>query len=94
MPSFKKKVTSILKDGTEPLIEGIKNFNNPKIEIETIAESRALTCIDCINFKIEPISFFRVIDVRIPEISKMYCFDCGCTLSYKLRQSNKICPKW
>lgn len=89
-----KKVVSVLDNGIEPIAEGVKNFNNPINEIETLAEGRALTCVDCVNYIIEPIESFRVTDIRIPELSEMFCDDCGCTLSYKLRQTKTKCPLW
>lgn len=88
------KGISILEFGIEPIAEGLKNFNSPIEEVETLAESRALTCLGCPNYQTEPIEFLRVSDIRIPELSEMFCDDCGCTLSYKLRQSINKCPLW
>lgn len=92
--SIGKKISTLVDVGTEPYFEGKHNFDNPIIEVETLAESRALTCLGCVNYKIEPIESFRVIDIRIPELSEMFCDDCGCTLSYKLRQSIDKCKIW
>lgn len=89
-----KKAVSIIENGIDPLAEGLNNFNNPIIEVETLAEERALTCIGCDNYQIEPIEFLRVIDIKIPELSEMFCDECGCTLSYKLRQSKTKCILW
>ena len=94
MQSFKKKVLSLIENGIEPLEEGFSNFRNPVLEIERLAINRMDTCVGCEFFKEEPISFLRVEDKSIPELSKMYCDDCGCTLSYKLRQSISKCNKW
>lgn len=94
MQSFKKKMVSLVTNGTEPLEEGLKNFRNPVLEIERLAENRMHECSGCEFFQTEPIEMFRVIDKRIPELSNMYCEECGCTLSYKLRQSIIKCKKW
>ena len=92
--SLGKKFSSLLENGTDGIFEGKENFDNPKIEVETLAEARAMTCVGCVNFKQEPIELFRVTDIRIPELSEMFCDDCGCTLSYKLRQSIIKCKLW
>lgn len=92
--SLIKKGKSIISNGIDPAIEGFNNFNNPTMYIETLAEARTLTCIGCDHFQKEPIESFRVIDVRIPELSEMFCNDCGCTSSYKLRQSISKCKLW
>ena len=82
--------------GLDPIVEGMNNFNNPLIEIETLAESRALACINCPIDKcqLEPIESLRVTDIRIPALTDMFCDLCGCTLSYKLRQSIDKCKLW
>jgi hypothetical protein len=89
-----KKINTLSKVGIDPFIEGKKNFDNPIIEIETLAQARALTCLSCDKFQKEPIEFLRVVDIRIPELSEMFCDDCGCTSSYKLRQSISKCKLW
>lgn len=94
MQSFKNKIVSLINNGIEPLEEGFKNFRNPVLEIELLAENRMNECSGCEFFQTEPIEMFRVIDERIPELSNMYCEDCGCTSSYKLRQSITKCKKW
>lgn len=94
MQSFKKKIVSLLEHGTEPLTEGLKNFSNPVEEIELLAKWRMLECMGCDFFKEEPIVFLQVNDEKIPELSKMFCDECGCTSSYKLRQSISKCKKW
>lgn len=89
-----KKAGSLLKHGLDPVAEGMRNFETPITEVETLAEQRALTCMGCPKFQTEPIESFRVIDERIPELSNMFCDACGCTTSYKLRQSLIVCPLW
>lgn len=94
MQSFKKKIVSLIEHGTDGLEEGMRNFKKPIPEVETLAESRKNTCVGCPFFINEPISFLRVTDERIPELSNTMCNECGCTLSYKLRQSINKCSKW
>lgn len=94
MRSFKKKIVSLVTNGLEPVEVGIHNFRNPVLEIERLAENRMHECSGCDFFQTEPISFLRVKDKRIPELSNMYCEECGCTSSYKLRQSIIKCNKW
>lgn len=89
-----KKAKSITANGLDPIVEGMGNFENINEAAEVLAEERAMTCISCPKFQIEPIESFRIIDERIPELSNMFCDACGCTSSYKLRQSLIICPLW
>lgn len=92
--SLFKKGKSIITSGIDPIIEAKNNFDNPIFEVETLAEARALTCLGCDHFQKEPIDFLRVVDIRIPELSEMFCDDCGCELPYKLRQSISKCKLW
>lgn len=94
MQSFKKKIVSLIEHGTDGLGEGMRNFKQPIAEIEAMAESRKNECIGCEFYTEEPIHFLRVEDKRIPELSNAMCGECGCTLSYKLRQSIDKCDKW
>lgn len=94
MQSFKKKIVSLVKNGIEPIEEGINNFNHPNIDVELLAKERKETCVVCSMFVDEPISFLRVKDKAIPELSNKMCYSCGCTVSYKLRQSLDKCDKW
>lgn len=89
-----KKLVSIVENGTDGVDEGMTNFKTANVEVETLAEARTLTCLSCDNFQPEPIDFFKVVDIRIPELSEMFCNECGCTSSYKLRQSINKCPLW
>ena len=94
MQSFKKKIVSLVSHGIDPYIEGKHNFENPTDEVEALAKERKEICIKCPMFKKEPIPIFGVKDKNIPELSNMFCDDCGCTLSYKTRQSIEKCNKW
>lgn len=94
MQSFKKKINTLLNVGIDPYKEGKRNFDNPIIEVEELAKLRLFDCINCPKFVDEPIDFLRVVDERIPELSNKMCDGCGCTLSYKLRQSIEKCELW
>lgn len=83
-----------MTNGLDPVEEGIRNFNNPLPDVEALANKRAAICEDCPLRVIEPIDFLRVSEDRIPTISEMMCDECGCTLSYKTRQSKTVCKKW
>lgn len=85
---------NIIRD-TKAVAIGIKNFNFPYKKAEELAVKRLENkCKGC-NFNIlEPIEELRVTDTRIPDLTNRTCGQCGCVLSYKLRQSVKKCSKW
>lgn len=92
--SILKKGVTIVKDGLEPYQVGKNNFELVNIEVEELAKKRADVCSGCRYFKKEPIPSLAVTDKKIPVLSEMMCGRCGCTLSYKTRQSIKMCAKW
>lgn len=92
--SMFKKIKTIAKSGLEPIEEGLSNFTLNIPEVERKAEQRAMTCIGCKSFEIEPIDLFKIQDERIPELSDRMCNECGCASPYLLRQDIKICKKW
>lgn len=94
MQSFKKKIVSLVSNGIEPLDVGMNNFKHLNIDVELLAKERTDECMQCDMNVEEPIYFLRVQDSNIPELSNRMCDDCGCTLSYKLRQSITKCKKW
>jgi len=94
MGSIFKKTKSLLKHGIKPIEQGLKNYNTPIIEIESLAIKRSKECIECENFVDEPIDFMAVKDDRIPELSGKMCDECGCESPYLLRQNIKICKYW
>lgn len=94
LKSLKNKIFTLAVDGLEPYEQGKANFEHPTPCIEKLAKERAETCKACPFFKTEPIESFQVVDSRIPELSKMYCEECGCISSYKLRQSIEVCDRW
>lgn len=94
MQSFKKKIQSVVKHGIDPVLEGIKNFNNEDESVESLAKERLKECLKCPYFKTEPIDFMKVTDTRIPELTDKICGECFCTLSYKIRQSSIKCKRW
>ena len=74
--------------------EGMDNFEYPNPKIEMLAKERMEKVASCKHFKDEPIKQLRVNDVLIPEASGKYCDNCGCIISYKIRQSIEKCPCW
>lgn len=94
MRGFNKKIKSLVNNGIEPLEEGLRNFHNPTTEVELLALERSKVCEGCPFFAQEPISFLKVEDKSLPLLSGKMCDECGCTLSYKLRQSKTKCDKW
>ncbi len=94
MQGFKKKILSLKNNGIDPLMEGYLNFTNPIEEVELLAIERYKACSTCDYLIDEPCGFLKVKDNRIPFLSKKMCDLCGCTSSYKLRQSIIKCEKW
>lgn len=94
MGRIKKAVRTIIESGIDPFIEGKKNFESQSEEVEKLARKRLQFCLSCEYFKDEPIKAFKVEDKSLPEASGKYCEECGCVLSYKLRQSIQPCEKW
>lgn len=94
MRSFKKKIQSVLKNGVDPVMEGIHNFKNENKCVEKLAKERLKTCLKCPYYVNEPIDFLKVKDNRMPELTNKMCGECFCTLSYKLRQSTIKCERW
>lgn len=94
LQSVLKKSKSIYEKGLEPFEVGKSNFEHPILCVEKKAKDRLEICKKCVNFVDEPIEFFRVEDNNIPELSNKMCNDCGCTLSYKIRQDIKKCKLW
>lgn len=85
---------NIIRD-TKAVAVGITNFKTNNKKAYELAKKRFdLNCQNC-NFSIEePIPELRVEDKQIPELSGKTCGECGCILSYKLRQSVKKCSRW
>ena len=94
MGRINKAVKTIIKSGIDPFLDGKKNFENQSEEMEELARKRLQFCLECVHFKDEPIQVFKVKDENLPEASGKYCEDCGCVLSFKLRQSIQPCEKW
>lgn len=89
------KAKTILKNGIEPISEGMHNFEMNIPKIENLALERSKVCEGCDDYFVkEPIDFLAIVDIRIPILSKMMCGDCYCALPYKLRQSKTKCIKW
>lgn len=94
MGSLFKKIKNVNKHGIAPITEGKKNYTMDIPEVESLAVERLKTCVECDNYKEEPISFLKVKDDRLEKLSEKMCNDCGCALPYLLRQNLKICEKW
>lgn len=94
--SLSKKISSISKEGLDPIIEGmtegIRNYDKNIPDIENRARKRLESCSDCLID--EPIKSFRIEDKRIPELSNKMCDDCGCAAPYFFRQDIKKCKNW
>lgn len=89
-----KKIKSLAKNGIKPVQQGIENFNNIDPKVEAQAISRSKICNGCENYVDEPVDFLSVKEERIPVLSEKMCNECGCALSYLLRQNIKICKYW
>lgn len=94
MSSVFKKIKSINQKGIEPIARGLTNYTLNIPSIEQKARQRLKKCMGCVNFVDEPISFLRIKDDRIKQLSNKMCDDCGCALPYLLRQDIKICKYW
>lgn len=95
--SIIKKAGTIIKNGStgiDAIKEGVNNYNNYNKDIEDLANERVKICVSCIHYKKEPNELLKVDDELIIEADEMMCNDCGCTLSYKLRQTIIKCDKW
>ena len=91
-----KEIKDRLGDNPElkPIYIGMLNFwtDNKKAEIK--AKERLQTCKECEFFVEEKNDLLKVNDSKIPYLTNKQCGECGCVLSFKLRQSIKKCNKW
>lgn len=88
----KEKNPDIIRD-SKAVISGMSNFYFGLKT--TLAKERFEDhCKGCVFNVKEPIEDMRVKDATIPELSGRMCGDCGCVLSYKIRQSVKKCRYW
>ena len=92
MNSIFKKVRTLISDGLEPLEVGMANYllNDP--DIEALALKRYKLSKGSIEK--EPISFLKIKDERIAELSEMMVSDCGCAAPYFYRQSIEKLKEW
>ena len=93
MHSIFKKGKSILKHGLEPYEVGKENYRLKIPEVEEKALERFKICSGCDDLEDEPIDFLRAKD-RIEEASYKMCGQCGCSITYLIRQDLKVCKKW
>ena len=73
------------------ILEAWKNFIIKDESIEQEAKQRAKTCSICPSAKHG--KFLRYIKDELKEVEGMYCNDCGCPLTAKIR-SKEVCKKW
>jgi hypothetical protein len=88
------RIKKILSADLSAFSDGKKNFDTPKEDVERLAAERLEKSKKCRFFKKEPITWLRVNDRRLPEASGKYCENCGCIMSYKLRQNTDKCECW
>ncbi|MGI9582647.1 hypothetical protein ACR1PO_15740 [Chryseobacterium sp. RRHN12] len=90
----KQEEINIIRD-TKAVAVGLLNFKTGNKKALELANKRLENHCKSCKFSIdEPIPELRVEDKQIPELSGKTCGDCGCILSYKLRQSVKKCRRW
>jgi RNase P subunit RPR2 len=79
----------------KPVFIGMLNFvAKNKTAIDLAKKRFENHCKNCEFFVEESNELLKVEDKDVPELSNKMCADCGCVLSYKNRQSLKICEKW
>ena len=85
---------NVAKD-IKAIISGMTNFYCRSGSAKKIAEERLKNhCSACAYFISDPVESEKVTDRDLPELSGKICSLCGCTSSYKLRQSIKKCEFW
>lgn len=78
-----------------PIYIGMLNYFCNSKEANKLALSRyENSCKGCEFFIEEKNELLRFEDNQIPELSNKMCNDCGCNISFKLRQSIKKCSRW
>ena len=90
----KEQDPDVIKD-IKAIISGMTHFYISSKEYNQIANTRLESnCKGCAYFISDPVESEKVIDKDIPKLSGKICSLCGCTSSYKLRQSIKPCKFW
>ncbi len=93
--SLSKQDDIDLMRDTKAVALGVLNFKTGIKKAQELAKKRFENHCKSCKFSIEePIPELRVVDKQMPELSGKTCGDCGCILSYKLRQSVKKCSRW
>lgn len=91
--NLEKETDPNIKKDLKAVISGMSNFYFG-MKTKLAKERFENHCKACeFNMK-EPIEDMRVKDSIVPELSNRMCGDCGCVLSYKIRQSVKKCEYW
>lgn len=91
--AIKEETNAEAVDSLRAVASGISNFHLG-LATDTARNRYENFCKGCAFNVHEPIEDMRVQDKTIPELSERMCGDCGCVLSYKLRQSVKLCRFW
>lgn len=86
-PNIQRDIKAIISGMTNFYCHSQKANEKAKYRLENF-------CSGCIHFTDDPIEDEKVKDKDIPELSGKICSACGCTSSYKLRQSIKPCEFW
>lgn len=78
---------------TKAIIVGMTNFYF-SLKNERAKRIYNDFCKDCEDNIVDHVEEMHVEDKVIPMLSKRMCGDCGCVLSFKVRQNIKPCRKW
>jgi hypothetical protein len=78
----------------KPIYIGMLNFWTGDKKAEATAKNRLKNCLSCEFFIDEKNNLLKVNDTKIPILTNKQCGECGCVLSFKLRQSENLCNKW
>ena len=78
----------------KPIYIGMLNFWTGNKPAEATAKNRLQICKRCEFFVEEKNELLKIKDSKIPQLTNKQCGDCGCVLSFKLRQSENLCKKW
>ncbi|PIF44300.1 hypothetical protein CLU96_1241 [Chryseobacterium sp. 52] len=93
--NLKKESDPDVSKDIKAVISGMTNFYIHSKSENAKAKARyEKSCAGCAYFISDPIESEKVTDKDIPDLSGKICSLCGCTSSYKLRQTIKPCEFW
>ncbi len=77
------------------ILSGYQNYFISSKVVEEKAKERAFICSGCPLAK-KGMHSALLVDMKITEVNGMYCGECGCPLSAKVRSETTSCPlkKW